>query len=560
MLGVTEIFGAYELLEKLGEGAVGVVYRARGADGREVALKLLHEDVAGDVEIEYRFRREVRLAMGLQHPNVVRALDAGLGDGQLYLACELVSGGSVADRLARDGRLTEAFVIGLMRDVFAGLEAIHRAGLIHRDVKPSNLMLADDGRALLSDLGLARSTAADRTQYTQEGTIIGSPSYLAPEQVLGSTDLDIRGDLYAAGIVLYECLAGAPPYRDDNAVKTMWMHVDAPVPSLQDACPEADPDLHALCTALLQKDPDDRPATPVEAAAMLPAAAFPKTIDESKGASAFPKTIIDGGGAFKHEIGDTTYAREVEAAEDIAYRGASGTPTHIAVRTLSSAELSLEQPLESAKDGDVSAPSRVKLVAGNDTLFLYGGSRLQMGRDGLERGDQDVCLRLRPAAGHEERIRRISRAHLRLFVQDGRGRVVDLETTTGTTLNGKPLAGGAAQLLEGCSDLGVAGVLKLRVRVVAAPTTATPVLDGVAVSLDPALYVTRTDNGAEHRYALVPGRLVLHGLDAHDAGAVEILHVAGGLYVRRADTAVPLFPGLDLGGVRVDEIRPENQK
>ena len=176
--------------------------------GRRVAVKLLHEHLADDPAFVERFRREARHAAAIDHPNVVRVLDSGMDAGRPFLVMELVDGESLRDALARSGTLDASTTIAIGRAVLAGLEATHRAGVVHRDVKPGNVLLAHDASVKLADLGIAK-THGEHT-LTRTGEVLGTPQYLAPEVLAGAPATE-RSDVYAVGCLLYECLTGSPP-------------------------------------------------------------------------------------------------------------------------------------------------------------------------------------------------------------------------------------------------------------------------------------------------------------------------------------------------------------
>ena len=226
--------GSYEVLALLGKGGMGRVYLARDSRGSVLALKVLAPRWAHHAEMRRRFRREVRIALSLDHPNLVRSVAAGQVSGQLFLASELVRGGSLSRLLKHCGCLELQHALRVARDLARGLAAIERHGMIHRDLKPQNVLLEPDGRARVADFGLARPAAADRNLYTRPDVVLGTPYYVAPEQIqpLGQRQLDIRCDLYAVGVILYRCLIGRVPYRGRNPCETLDLHVNAPVPDL----------------------------------------------------------------------------------------------------------------------------------------------------------------------------------------------------------------------------------------------------------------------------------------------------------------------------------------
>jgi eukaryotic-like serine/threonine-protein kinase len=240
----------YEVIELLGEGAGGVVYRA--TDGiREVALKVLR---SADPTAQKRFAREARLAAESRSRHLVEILDVG----DDYLVMPFYPGGSLASRVP----LSVAETTKLAAELGRGLDALHARGVIHRDVKPSNVLLDADGAAVLTDFGLARGT--DSTQLTREGQLLGSLHYLAPELIEGGP-ATTASDLYALGCLLYECIAGAPPFAGRGDAEIGYAHLVEPPP---DPCPER-PGLSAALLTALAKIPQARPTTATALARML---------------------------------------------------------------------------------------------------------------------------------------------------------------------------------------------------------------------------------------------------------------------------------------------------
>jgi serine/threonine-protein kinase len=254
----------YELEDELGAGAIGVVYRARTPDGGLVALKVLRRELGDDQEFLRRFAREVRAAEEVEHPNLVRILDAGEAEGRPYLALEYVSGGTLERRLV-DGPLPLADTIRAVTHVAGGLDALHRAGLVHRDVKPSNVLLREDSSAALTDFGLAKGTAY--TVLTRPGQILGTLDYLAPELVRGEEAAPAT-DIYALGCVAYECVAGRPPFADRSLFGVGTAHLEEEPPD-----PPAGPQLAWAIGRALEKDPAARPPTATAYAHLLRSAA-----------------------------------------------------------------------------------------------------------------------------------------------------------------------------------------------------------------------------------------------------------------------------------------------
>ncbi len=240
--------GGFELIEPLGEGSFAAVWRARQVRlDRDVAVKVLDPIVARDPTTARRFEREGRAAANLDHPAIVPVYEAGDDDGLYYLAMRLVDGETLADLFDREGPLPLDRVLTLLAPVAAALDHAHAAGLVHRDVKPANILLEDD-RVYLSDFGIAAS-AREVGRYTTGS--IGTADYMAPEQARGD-DLDHRADLYALGCVAYHALTGAPPFRRDDLVATLVAHGNEPVP------PTGVPGLDAFFDRALAKEPDER--------------------------------------------------------------------------------------------------------------------------------------------------------------------------------------------------------------------------------------------------------------------------------------------------------------
>jgi serine/threonine protein kinase len=261
-----EVVGRYRLEELLGEGAVGLVFAARDEQGTRVALKLLRAELAEDRVMVARFEREARLTRDLGTPHVVPILELGRSEGLAYLAMPFYAGGSLAVRLRLLGAFGVDETVDLAAQLGRGLDALHARGVLHRDVKPSNVLLDGEGTAALADFGLARS--ADSTRLTAEGQLLGTPHYLAPELIEGR-EATRQSDVYALGCVLYECVAGEPPFAGRGAAEIGFAHLTeqpADPRERRDGLPEG---AAQAILAALEKDPAQRPTTATALARML---------------------------------------------------------------------------------------------------------------------------------------------------------------------------------------------------------------------------------------------------------------------------------------------------
>ena len=256
MTDETVLSGRYELGSLLGTGGMGEVFEAHDRKlGRRVAVKLLRPGVA-DPTARARFVREVQVAAALTHPNVVAVYDVGIEDGRPFFVMELVDGRTLAAALV-DGPLPVDEAARIADGVLAGLAAAQANGLVHRDVKPANVLLAADGSVKLTDFGIAKAVHDATTNLTATGQVLGTPAYLAPEQVAGEP-AGPATDVYSTGVVLYEMLAGAPPFRGDSPIATALQHRQATVPPLGARRPGVPPALAQVVTRALEKDPAAR--------------------------------------------------------------------------------------------------------------------------------------------------------------------------------------------------------------------------------------------------------------------------------------------------------------
>jgi len=258
----SELLG-YRIEALLGRGGMGVVYRAHDLRlNRKVALKLIAPEFAADERFRERFLAESELAASLEHPNVVPIHSAGEVDRQLLIAMRYVEGSDLKTLLGRQGALAPKRSLALCAQVADALDTAHERGLVHRDVKPSNVLLDAKERAYLADFGLTRRLA-DHGLSTGPGGSLGTPAYVAPEQTQGD-EVDGRADVYSLGCVLYECLSGRVPYPKDSELAVLWAHLTEPPPSVSTHNPELPGAIDAVIGKALAKNPDDRYASCAE--------------------------------------------------------------------------------------------------------------------------------------------------------------------------------------------------------------------------------------------------------------------------------------------------------
>jgi eukaryotic-like serine/threonine-protein kinase len=262
----------YALEREVGRGGMATVYLAReAAGGRAVAVKAMYPELASALGLE-RFRREMEICGSLSHPGIVPLLDSGTAGPLLYYVMPYIAGESLHDRLERERRIPPTDAVRIVREIAEALGYAHSRGILHRDVKPENILLAKDpARALIADFGLARAVgAADTTKLTKTGTVVGTIHYMSPEQVREDRTIDARSDIYGLGCVLYDMLTGAPPFVG-RTVTDLVMKIlrtsPAPVSAVNPSVPPA---VEQAMTRALAKAPADRFATMREFAAALP--------------------------------------------------------------------------------------------------------------------------------------------------------------------------------------------------------------------------------------------------------------------------------------------------
>jgi DNA-binding beta-propeller fold protein YncE len=253
-------FAGYRIEGVAGEGGMGRVYRAtQMALKRQVALKLIVPELADDAGFRVRFERESELTAAIEHPNVIPVYEAGEAEGRLFIAMRWVSGTDLRSVILNEGRLEPSRVVAIVEQVAAALDAAHRGGLVHRDVKPANVMLTaahGEEHVYLTDFGLTKRTGSG-TALTKTGQFVGTPDYMAPEQIKGER-ADARSDVYALGCVLFHALTGRVPYDRDSEVAKMYAHLNDPPPSVVETVPGTPAGLDEVIARALAKDPDQR--------------------------------------------------------------------------------------------------------------------------------------------------------------------------------------------------------------------------------------------------------------------------------------------------------------
>lgn len=265
--GVTDarFIDGFRVLEELGRGATGIIYRATQLSlDREVALKVLSKQYARNEKLRERFLREARTVGRLRHPNIVQGIDVGSDEDTYYMAMEYIDGPTIGELVRRGGAMDERRALRILVQVAEALEYAHRNKIMHRDIKPDNIMLTTDGVAKLCDLGLARvdGDREDEKAATRRGTAIGTPHYIAPEQIRGDLEVDVRGDIYSLGATFYHMITGTPPYPGNSAVRVIARHLSEPLEPPRRRNPLVSEDVSRIIIKMMQKDPADRYADP----------------------------------------------------------------------------------------------------------------------------------------------------------------------------------------------------------------------------------------------------------------------------------------------------------
>ena len=264
-------FGDFVVERLLGRGGMGVVYLVRSPDGAPLAVKVMHAGAMSH-DLRVRFAREAEFAMKIRHPNLISVYDVGEDpdSGLCYIVMDYVPGGTLTDKLRESGRIPVAKAIWIAQKIAVALEVAHRNGIVHRDVKPDNIMFDEDGTPKLADLGVARFDEEQRTMVTMTGMMIGTPAYMSPEQMIDSHKTDARSDIYSLGVVLYEMLSGKRPNSDSTAVELLAKAIKGEeLPDIRTMCPEVSAAVAHVLSLMCASEPGKRPATSMEAAQLL---------------------------------------------------------------------------------------------------------------------------------------------------------------------------------------------------------------------------------------------------------------------------------------------------
>jgi eukaryotic-like serine/threonine-protein kinase len=261
--------GRYRLEQKIGEGGMGSVYLATDLElDRKVAVKLLAKSLVGDAEVVERFEREARLTAKLDHANIVNIYDVGRTGERPFIVMKKLEGDTLAGLLRQKGGLSPAETLKLLRQLAAGLDYIHMRGFIHRDVKAGNIFVGPDGHTTILDFGILRALRGHEA-LTRTGVVMGTPHYMAPEQALGSKDVDHRVDLYALAVVVFECLTGTLPFEADSELRLIQMQAHSPPPDLLDRAPWIAKPIAEVMKRALAKRADERFSSGAELLAAL---------------------------------------------------------------------------------------------------------------------------------------------------------------------------------------------------------------------------------------------------------------------------------------------------
>jgi serine/threonine protein kinase len=501
-------FGDYELVDKIGQGGMGIVYEATDPDGNTVAIKILRPDLAATEdfpELRARFLRELSFARKLNHPNIVRTIDGGELDGSLFLVNEYIPGGSLASLLSHRFSVPEALFV--IESTFSAICALEDIGLVHRDIKPENLLLTAEGTIKLSDLGLARAMVDSGTALTALERVVGTPEYMSPEQIEGEEVLDSRCDLYACGVLFFELLTGRRPFEAKSVLATFEQHLDAPPPDPRSLNPAIPRDIADFALELLAKNRDQRPRSPRLAREQ----AHKLALNTGDALSSLRHLLTS---SRRLPIPPITFTAPIE-------------------RALTAARLT------------VSGPN------GPTQLFVFASEQLRFGRREPGPDGPDLALRLR-GGDFDRETRRISSNHFEIIATSAAICLRDLNSTGGTFLAGERLSDRPAAVSDSTTPnsimIDIAGVLQLELSTI----NPNPYLRIERRPADPvpSAFITRINNGTDHAYALVPTSISLAvregALRPTGAQGLNLIAHKGRFVVLDGAAARPLEAGMPL--------------
>ena len=295
----------YQIIKSIGEGGMANVYLAYDTIlDRDVAVKVLRGDLADDEKFVRRFQREALSASSLSHPNIVEVYDVGDDNGQYFIVMEYIDGKTLKELLKKRGKLTVSEVVDIMSQIADGLSVAHDSYIIHRDIKPQNIMILENGLVKITDFGIAM--AMNATQLTQTNSVMGSVHYLPPEQASGKGST-LKSDIYSMGILMYELLSGTLPYRGDNAVEIALKHLKEPLPSIREELPEIPQSVENIILKAAAKNPKNRYSDAREMHDDLVTCLEESRLNEPKLEYKYPELDTDG----------KKFTKQVEKAVDI---------------------------------------------------------------------------------------------------------------------------------------------------------------------------------------------------------------------------------------------------
>lgn len=394
--------GPYVVLGEIGEGGMGRVLRASGPDGREVAIKLLKRGADNELSSLWRFVREMEIALALKHPAIVEGLDYGVSEGEAYLVLEYLSGGSLERRLKEERRLEEREVWGLIRAIAEALDYAwsHPKQYVHRDIKAANILFDGAGRAKVADFGLAAGLSPDATRFTKPGTILGTPQYMAPEQIEAEGEVDTRADLWSAGVVAYQCLSGQAPFSGSSVFKLFKAIRSSPPRAWDELKRSWSPLTRRLIERLLAKDPKARFQEPAELLEALEDLSF--EADERFETKAQPERLLLSVTGAAGRTGRLV----VFAGEDLPIGRNSNPPVRLCLRVLPTEKYRAKTAQISGLHGRfVYEDGAFQVIDESSNGLFLNGRRLDKNvAEPLSAGDRlDVALvlrlQLKPSSG-----------------------------------------------------------------------------------------------------------------------------------------------------------------